>query len=434
MTAMLSRCEQPYFGLHRKLVLAFDIGIEHSSISYCILTPGKVPIICSVNRYPGQECVGGDSKVPSSLYYNTSGIACAIGFETQAMHVIERAEEEGWVKLECWKLHLQAVHPLASYISYPPLPRGKHVVEVLGDFMQYLLRCARTYIEQSLPCGNRLWGLLENRIELVFTYPNGWEGPQQRQIWIAAVLGGLVSNTAEDMARVHLLTEGEANLHYCIYNRILAPNTLSQTPIVASDSQGIVVIDAGNWTIDLSAYSMTLSPLMIEEIAPVECRLQGFGFVTRRARGLLQEKLSGSIFGTPEIIQQMTDTFDMSTKLRFCNPEDPTYIRFGTVRYKDPQFNIRNGQLKLNGQDVAELFKPSIASIIEAFETQRMNVGIPITIVFFMGNFAASDWMFAKLQEYFHSLGIAFSRPDSHCNKVVADGAVLYCIERLVAS
>ncbi|KAG1836542.1 hypothetical protein DFJ58DRAFT_669610 [Suillus subalutaceus] len=427
MTAILNRYEQPYIGLHPKLVLAFDIGITHSSISYCILTPGKVPIVGSVNRYPGQEHVGGDSKIPSLLYYNTSGIACAIGAETQGMDVIERAEEEGWVKLEWWKLHLQAVHPLASDISYPPLPRGKHVIEVLGDFMQYLLRCARTYIQES-QC-DVLWRSLENCIEFVFTYPNGWGDPQQRQFWIAAVLGGLVSNTAEDMARVHLLTEGEAKLHYCIHHNVLASGTLSQTPIVASDSQGIVIIDAGNWTIDLYAYSMTLSPLMIEEIAPAECRLQGYGFVTRRARGLLQ----GSRFGTPEIVLQMTDIFDMSTTLRFCNPEDPSYIKFGTMRDKDPQFNIRNGQLKLNGQDVAELFEPSIASIIEAFETQRMNAGIPITIVSFMGDFAVSEWMFARLQEYFHELGIAFSRPDNHYNKAVADGAVLYYIEQLVA-
>ncbi|KAG1810862.1 uncharacterized protein BJ212DRAFT_1376413 [Suillus subaureus] len=432
MTATLNRYEQPYFGPHPKLVLAFDVGITHSNVSYCILSPGEVPTICSVDKYPGQEYIGGDSKIPSLLYYNTSGIACAIGAETQEMNVIERAEEEGWVKLEwyVWYYSCSPVHPQpASYTDCPPLPRGKHVIEVLGDFMQYLFRCARTYIKESLPNGNGLWGLLENHIEFVFTYPNGLEGPQQRQIWIAAVFGGLVSSTAEDMARVHLLSEGEAKLHYVIYHSILASETLSQTPIVASDSQGIVIIDAGNWTIDLNAYSMTLSPLMIEEIAPAECRLQGYGFVTRRAR----EKLSGSRFGTPEIVQQMTDIFDKTTKFRFRNPEESSYIRFGTLRDKDTQFNIRSGQLKLNGQDVAELFEPSIASIIEAFETQRMNASIPITIVSFMGDFAASDWMFARLQEYFHSLGIAFSRPDNHCSKAVADGAVLYCVEQLVA-
>ncbi|KAG2069444.1 hypothetical protein BDR04DRAFT_1021382, partial [Suillus decipiens] len=116
----------------------------------------------------------------------------------------------------------------------------------------------------------------------------------------------------------------------------------------------------------------------------------------------------------------------------FRNPKDPAYIKFGTIRDSDPQYNIRNGQLKLSGQDVANLFEPSISSIIEAFETQRKAAGIPITFVFFTGSFAVSDWMFTKLQEYFQSLGIIFARPDNHCDKTIADGAVSYFIDRLV--
>lgn len=45
----------------------------------------------------------------------------------------------------------------------------------------------------------------------------------------------------------------------------------------------------------------------------------------------------------------MTDIFDSTAKLRFRNMEDPSYIKFGTVRDKDPQRDIRNGQLKLSG-------------------------------------------------------------------------------------
>ena len=84
------------------------------------------------------------------------------------------------------------------------------------------------------------------------------------------------------MARVHLLTEGEASLHYCVAN-VLASDKLSKTPIVVSGdyeeedfdnptSQGVVVIDAGGGTIDVSSYSMTLSPTIIEEIAAPECK------------------------------------------------------------------------------------------------------------------------------------------------------------------
>jgi hypothetical protein len=427
------------------LVLAFDVGTTYSAISYCILDPGEVPKIEPVTRYPAQEHSGGNSKIPSILYYDSNGTVRAIGAEARQEHIIERAEEEEWIKLEWWKLHLRARNLAANHITdddIPPLPRGKNAVEVLGDFMQYLFRCARSYIEETHPSGSNLWRSLENRIEFVLTHPNGWEGPQQKQIRLAAVLGGLIPSTEDGMARVHLLTEGEASLHYCVAN-ILASDALSKTPILASEDiedddsspgQGVVVIDAGGGTLDLSAYSMTLSPTLIEEIAAAECRLQGSVFVTRRAHGLLQEKLSDSRFGTPEVIKQMTEIFDGTTKLRFRNPEDPSYIKFGTVRDKDPQRDIRNGQLKLSGQDVAKLFEPSISSIIEAFETQRKAAGTPITFVFFVGGFAASDWMFAKLQAHFQSLGISFSRPDNHCNKAVADGAVSYFIDHLVSS
>ncbi|KAG2347369.1 hypothetical protein BDR05DRAFT_876763 [Suillus weaverae] len=420
---------QPYRGPARKLVLAFDVGTTYSAISYCILDPGEVPKIEPVTRYPAQEHSGGNSKIPSILYYDSNGAVRVIGAEARQEHIIEKAQEEGWMKLEWWKLHLRARNLAANHITdddIPPLPRGKNAVEVLGDFMQYLFRCARSYIEETHPSGSNLWRSLENRIEFVLTHPNGWEGPQQKQIRLAAVLGGLIPSTEDGMARVHLLTEGEASLHYCVAN-ILASDAFSP-------GQGVVVIDAGGGTLDLSAYSMTLSPTLIEEIAAAECRLQGSVFVTRRAHGLLQERLSGSRFGTPDVIQQMTDVFDSTAKLRFRNPEDPSYIKFGTVRDKDPQRDIRNGQLKLSGQDVAKLFEPSISSIIEAFETQRKAAGTPITFVFFVGGFAASDWMFAKLQAYFQSLGISFSRPDNHCNKAVADGAVSYFIDHLVSS
>ncbi|KAG2097232.1 uncharacterized protein F5147DRAFT_816648, partial [Suillus discolor] len=442
---------QPYRGPVRKLVLAFDVGTTYSSISYCILQPGKVPKIEPVVRYPAQEHSGGYSKIPSILYYDSNGTARAIGAETLQEHIIDRAEDDGWITVEwfvLWKLRLRLRHLAANYITdddIPPLPPGKNAVEVLGDFMQYLFRCARSYIQETHPSGSALWRSLENRIEFVLTHPNGWEGPQQKQIRLAAVLGGLVPGTEDGMTRVHLLTEGEASLQYCVANT-LASDALSKTPILApedgedddiSASQGVVVIDAGRVTVDLSAYSMSLSPTLIKEIAATECRLQGSVFVTLRARDLLQEKLSGSRYGTPDIVQQMTEIFDRTTKRMFRNSEDPSYIKFGTIRDKDPQHDIRSGYLKLSGQvlqDVAKLFEPSISSIIEASETQRKAAGTPITFVFFVGRFAANDWMFAKLHAYFQSLNISFSRPDNHCNQVVANGAVSYFIDHLVST
>ena len=60
-------------------------------------------------------------------------------------------------------------------------------------------------------------------------------------------------------------------------------------------------------------------------------------------------KLANSRYGSPEIIEQMKEIFDKTTKLRFRDADDPQYIKFGTVRDKEPEYDIRSGQLKLVG-------------------------------------------------------------------------------------
>jgi hypothetical protein len=104
---------------------------------------------------------------------------------------------------------------------------------------------------------------------------------------------------------VHLLTEGEASLHFCVSN-VIASDAFS-SPIAVSDfppeeedqtgSQGVVIIDAGGGTIDLSAYSMKLSPTSFEEIAPAECRSTFFFFLLSLAEGHAG-RLQGSVFVT----------------------------------------------------------------------------------------------------------------------------------------
>lgn len=41
----------PYHGLRRKLVLAFDVGTTYTGVSYSVLDPGVIPQIKGVTRY-----------------------------------------------------------------------------------------------------------------------------------------------------------------------------------------------------------------------------------------------------------------------------------------------------------------------------------------------------------------------------------------------
>ncbi|KAI6123788.1 hypothetical protein EDD16DRAFT_608175 [Pisolithus croceorrhizus] len=437
---------KPYEGPSRKLILAFDIGTTFSGISYCIVDPGEVPVIRGVSKFPAQEHVGGSNKIPSTMYYDKGGRVRAVGAETEQPHIIEKARKEEWVRLEWWKLHLRSKHLEASHFSdadLPPLPNGKLAVEVLGDFMRYLFDCAKAYIKEAH--ATIMWDSLEERMEFILTHPNGWEGPQQQQIRKAAELARLVPVGENGQSRVHLLTEGEASLHFCVTN-IITSEKFEAMPIVCTDEpevdddgsvpecRGVIIIDAGGGTVDLSAYSMKLSPTSFKEVAPAECRLQGSFFVTYRAHAFLRALLANSKYGDEDALKKMADVFDKTTKLQFRNANEPQYIKFGTIRDKEPQYNIRSGQLKLSGQDVAKLFEPSVEEIIAAFEVQRKAASMPITCVFFVGGFAASDWLHSSLSKHMSSLGITFCRPSQHVNKAVADGAISHYLDRLVSA
>jgi hypothetical protein len=51
-------------------------------------------------RFPGQEHVAGNSKIPSVIYYDKHGNIMAAGAEADSSSVIAQAEDEGWIKAE----------------------------------------------------------------------------------------------------------------------------------------------------------------------------------------------------------------------------------------------------------------------------------------------------------------------------------------------
>ena len=79
-------------------------------------------------------------------------------------------------------------------------------------------------------------------------------------------------------------------------------------------------------------------------------------------------------------IEQIVSCFDKTTKLRFLNSDEPQYIKFGGTRDNDPSCNIRSGQLKLQGSDVAKFFEPSVECIVDAVLDQRRAASKPIFV------------------------------------------------------
>ncbi|KAL1726862.1 hypothetical protein EV714DRAFT_276153 [Schizophyllum commune] len=427
---------KPYSGSSRKLYACIDVGTTFSGISYCIAEPGLPPEVKGVTRFPAQEHVGGNAKIPSVLFYSGRGRVKAAGAETLLADNIEEAEVKGWTKAEWFKLHLAPQYDGSPWADrdLPPLPSGMTAQEVFTDFLRYLLSCLQSFIEESYPCGKKLWEYLFDTAEFTLTHPNGWGGPQQEDLREMAVDAGLVRTHADAVKRVHFVTEGEASLHFCIHDGIVGRSM--------QRGQGMIMVDAGGGTIDLSAYSANQSGSRstrgtYSEIAASQCVFQGASYVTQRATDYFLQVFRGSQW--EQDVQHMKDVFDQRTKLTIKNDRDSVTVKFGGSKDADmtTALKVRRGAFILPGKKVAEFFMPSIGAAYTAALEQisiAQKRGKTITSVYVVGGFGANELLFSKLRTCLGKLNIDVCRPDAHTNKAVADGGVLFSLNGRVTA
>jgi hypothetical protein len=146
--------------------------------------------------------------------------------------VLHEAENEGWVKAEWYRLHFSSLPSVCTQSntsrfklhlrpkdltpeihddSIPPLPPNKTVVDVFGDFLRFLHRCARTYIRETSGVE-----FPDQDTHFVLSHPNGWRGYQQSQMRRAAISAGLIPDNQDGDSRLLFISEGEACLHSCL--------------------------------------------------------------------------------------------------------------------------------------------------------------------------------------------------------------------------
>ncbi|KAF8191384.1 hypothetical protein BJ912DRAFT_1098484 [Pholiota molesta] len=415
----------PYSGPTRKLVLAFDVGTTFSGISYCILDPGAVPEICAVTRFPGQEAIGGDSKIPTIVIYDKQGQLQAAGAEALDPRFEDNDEDpDHWVKAEWFKLHLRPKTKSAAHVMHdiPLLPKGKTAIDVFVDFLRYLIKCAKIYIEETYVNGDTMWRSLQPNAEFVLTHPNGWEGAQQSMMRKAAVMAGLVPDTEHGRSRLTFVTEAKPACTFA--SRKDRPMRLS-----SRFQQGIIIVDAGEVLSTSVLTRKRPKSESFEEVAPPECYFNGSIFVTSNGRFLEVFKNSRFLEDVPRI----ASCFDKTTKLRFRNAEEDQYTKFGALRDRDPSVSIRSGQIKLTGADVASFFEPSVQCILKSVDGQLKAAKNEISSIFLVGGFGASNWLFSEMKKKFSPMGLDIRRPDTHVNKAVADGAISFHIDHLVS-
>lgn len=98
----------------------------------------------------------------------------------------------------------------------PPLPVEWTAVEVLADYLKYLFKCTKAFLEESQPDGEILWASLEPSIEFVMSYPDGWGVIARSHMYKAAFLAGFFPDNASGQKRLSFVTEGKANLYFAL--------------------------------------------------------------------------------------------------------------------------------------------------------------------------------------------------------------------------
>jgi hypothetical protein len=145
----------------------------------------------------------------------------------------------------------------------------------------------------------------------------------------AAVLAGLVPDTTAGHARLSFVTEGEASLHFAIQNGLPVGAMKVRLPVhylldlgvygmAIQKGDGVVIVDAGGGTIDVSSYSRntSVSKETFEEVAAPQCKSAASAHSTTSNLIALQviSMALSSLASTPACSSEVRHFFETSAR------------------------------------------------------------------------------------------------------------------------
>ncbi|UZJ55704.1 hypothetical protein CBS101457_005024 [Exobasidium rhododendri] len=419
----------PYRG-PPSLIIAIDLGTTFSGASYCILTPGQKPKIEDVKSYPGQATSG--SKVPSVILYSSDGKPALFGAEAVDGAAASKVLDQGGAAARWWKLylkpsHLELIVDLESAApDMDPLPFGVTAETIAAQFLSYMVSCVGAYIQSRHSNGGDVLAQMAESISYVITIPNGWELPQQQVLRNACIEAGMVSQ--DRASTISFVSEAEASMNFCAQSS--AASDWLEYP-----GQHLIVCDAGGGTIDISTYEVksTAPTLSLSETSASDCLMAGSTTVDRRARELIQRRLAGTEWDNAQDLEDFQARFCSSIKETFSDKGEEQYLAIGTAGLNRDELQLRRGKLIFSGNEIASLYEPSIR-VTEASIRARIHDSSGITTTIAMvGGFSESVYFRKELQARLGDL-VQLCKPDEATSKAVANGAVAWLIDGVVAT
>ncbi|KDQ12450.1 hypothetical protein BOTBODRAFT_34427 [Botryobasidium botryosum FD-172 SS1] len=415
-----------------KIVIGFDIGTTQTAVSFTYLYPGGLQSLHRVVQWPGQENDGGEAKIPSLVWYDSSGQACAFGAEARTPEVLDKAEDEEWRLAQHFKLHL---HPASSTqnadeLVLDPLPFGVTIEQIYADFMGYIFRQTEKYFKERIMEGETKWSSLEDSIELVVAHPNGWDIREQGVLRNATVDANIMPSLYVAQERVHFVSEAEAAVHFVLLHADF------DNGLKVSDD--FVVCDAGGSTVDTTLYSVDeTEPLIrLKEKRASACVQAGAIFVNQAAKEHFARAFAGAGLGdeaASEFTSAAMESFEASAKRRFEDPAEDKIISVGGRKFTNAKLSVRRGSMTVAGAQLQQFFDPSVKRIIESVTAQIE--GHAVKYILLVGGFGESPYLRQKLRDGPGSMnGIKVTIAEQPTSKAVADGAVIWFVRHAVTA
>ncbi|KAJ1308205.1 hypothetical protein OPQ81_003920 [Rhizoctonia solani] len=367
------------------------------------------------------------------IFYNTeTKKAELMGAEAMSREGQELAATRKWFRAKNFKLHLQPKNLRKADMKLDPLPRGIPLAQIYSDFMGYLLKHTRAFVETRMPHGKQTWEKYKPTIEVVIAHPNGWGTPEHDFLRKAAIDCGFVG--ADNASRqVQFVTEAEASVHYCIHH-----SSFSNKLEVGTN---LAVCDAGGSTVDTTLYSVvSTSPILqLREVQMSDSIQAGGILVNIKFEESIRRMLKGfdpSSTGVDldDFIAAAVEDFENyakrnfgSSNVLFAGSETVSIRVPNTGSYSTTLIKVHRGSMKVHSSIIKECFDACARTILSSLGEQLKNQSVQHILL--VGGFGDSPYLhtqFESLESDSRSCEVVLA--NDLTSKAVADGSVIWDI------
>ncbi|KAB5593561.1 hypothetical protein CTheo_3027 [Ceratobasidium theobromae] len=373
------------------LVVALDIGVGDSRVSFAVLENGVSIVVHRVIRWPGQGLIT-HSKLLTAVLYDDDQQMVAAGREALLHKESKVAEAKRWTLIQDFPLHLYPASERSHLAKPQPLPAGLSLATIYSDFMSYLLQHTRSYISHDILDGDAIVKRYWKGMTAVLVVPSAWSVKQQHLLRKA-----FLRTDPNFAGSIQFVERGEAQM-YRLEERF--GSTMTGSLLHKQSGPNTLICDIHDTWVGLSVYQQ--AP---ESSFPRFVRINGT--VIQTGPSVIKhsfEQHLRHVFINSDIpagekmkfIEAGVKDFEAHALREFDSTRTNYYIQFADTNFSDSKLNIQRGRMLLTRDTLKISFDLGVSKIIteiqryvSAFERDselRIQTIAPI------GNFAANQY------------------------------------------